>query len=246
MSKPYNIAIILSAGNSNRFLSSPKNESYIPKQLYPLNKKPIINHSIDTFLDTNLDISLIIIITNTKCYTQMSKIKKQYYNNNPHTNIVLLINDIDCRIESINTGIKYINHNNTGIKYINKNNINIIIHDSARPFINTSHITGLLNQMSDKIIYSQYYLKLNNGLMNLENHQILNRNDYVEICTPLCINYSVIKNLMEKYINKTDGNGSRIHYEFIPLLKELGLEYTLLEGHYSYLRKITTYEDLFY
>jgi 2-C-methyl-D-erythritol 4-phosphate cytidylyltransferase len=100
--------------------------------------------------------------------------------------------------------------------------------------------------MTEQIIYSQYYLKLNNGLMNLENHQILNRNDYVEICTPLCINYSVIKNLMENYINKTDVNGRRIHYEFIPLLKELGLEYTLLEGHCSYLRKITTYEDLFY
>ena len=242
MSKPYNIAIILSAGNSNRFLSSPKNESYIPKQLYTLNKKPIINHSIDTFLDTNLDISLIIIITNTKCYTQMTKIKKQYYHNNSASNIVLLINDIDCRIESINTGIKYINQINT----VPENNINIIIHDSARPFINSSHITGLLTQMTDKIIYSQYYLKLNNGLMNLENHQILNRNDYVEICTPLCINYSVIKNLMENYINKTDGNGHRINYEFIPLLKELGLEYTLLEGHYSYLRKITTYEDLFY
>jgi 2-C-methyl-D-erythritol 4-phosphate cytidylyltransferase len=240
MNNNINIAIILSAGNSERFLSSPKNELSIPKQLYLLNKKPIINHSIDTFLDTQIDISLIIVVINTKYYKEMLKIKKQYYRAN--TNIVFVINDIDCRIESINTAIKYINRNYD----ITENNINIIIHDSARPFINTSHITGLLNQMTEQIIYSQYYLKLNNGLMNLENHQILNRNDYVEICTPLCINYSVIKNLMENYINKTDVNGRRIHYEFIPLLKELGLEYTLLEGHCSYLRKITTYEDLFY
>jgi len=233
-----NIAIILSAGNSERFLSSPKNELSIPKQLYLLNKKPIINHSIDIFLDTNLDISLIIVVINTKYYKEMLNIKKQYYRNN--TNIVFLINDVDCRIESINNAIKYINRNYD----ITENNINTIIHDSARPFINSNHITVLLNQMTDKIVYSQYYLKLNNGLMNLENHQIVNRNDYVEICTPLCANYSVIKKLMENYINKTDSNGHRIHYEFIPLLKELGLEYTLLEGHYCYLRKITTYEDL--
>jgi 2-C-methyl-D-erythritol 4-phosphate cytidylyltransferase len=235
----HNIAIILSAGNSIRFLSSPKNELSIPKQLYLLNKKPIINYSIDAFLDTHIDISLIIVMINTKYYKEMLNIKKQYYRNN--TNIVFVINDIDCRIESINNGLKYINRNYD----ITENNINIIIHDSARPFINTNHITGLLNQMTDKIIYSQYYLKLNNDLINLENHQIINCNNYVEICTPLCIKYTVLKNLMENYINKTDVNGRRIHYEFIPLLKEIGLDYTLLEGHCSYLRKITTYEDLF-
>jgi 2-C-methyl-D-erythritol 4-phosphate cytidylyltransferase len=239
MRQKINIAIILSAGNSERFLSSPKNELSIPKQLYPLNNKPIINYSIDAFLDTQIDISLIIVVINTKYYKEMLKIKKQYYHNN--TNIVFVINDIDCRIESINNGLKYINRNYD----ITENNINIIIHDSARPFINTSHITGLLNQMNDKIVYSQYYLKLNNGLMKLENHQIINHNNYVEICTPLCINYTVLKNLMENYINKTDVNGRRIHYEFIPLLKLIGFDYTLLEGHCSYLRKITTFEDLF-
>jgi 2-C-methyl-D-erythritol 4-phosphate cytidylyltransferase len=75
-----NIGIILAAGNSTRF----NDEN--PKQLYLIDDKPIINHSID-ILSQSLD--EVIIVTNTYC---SDKIK---------TNHTILVNDIDNRIESI-------------------------------------------------------------------------------------------------------------------------------------------------
>lgn len=231
-----NIAVILAAGTSQRFLQQT------PKQLHLLNNKPIINYSIETFLNTENPISLILIVTNSKCYEEMLNIKNQYYMYSK-VKMVFLINDVSCRIESINTALNFIKNNwkTTGIQ---NNQLNIIIHDSARPFIKPIHIDKLLNQMYGNIVYSQYYLKLVNGLLCLENHQTINRDNYIEICTPLCINYAVLKNLMKNYINKKNSAGGRIYYEFIPILKDIGLQYTFLEGHHNYLRKITTIEDL--
>ncbi len=231
-----NIAIILAAGKSQRFLQQT------PKQLHLLNNKPIINYSIETFLGSEHQISLILIVTNSKCYEEMLNIKNQYYMY-AKVKIVFLINDVNCRIESINTALNFIKTNckTTGIQ---NNQINIIIHDAARPFINSIHVDKLLNQMTKDVVYAQYYLKLVNGLLCLENHQTVNRDNYIEICTPLCINYAVLRNLMKNYINKKDSNGGRIYHEFIPILKDIGLLYILLEGHYNYLRKITTIEDL--
>ncbi len=220
-----NIGIILAAGNSSRFILSNENTLKELKQLYLLNNKPIINYSIDAFLDTKI-IDLIIIVTNTKCYNQMikSEIKQET------ENIIYLINDIDCRFTSINIAIDYINNNK-----INEN-LKLIIHDSARPYIKSEHIK-LLIDTNDSNVYSQYYLKLVNGLMNIETQEFVNRDNYIEICTPLCINYNVL--------NKINKNKTK-YYEFIPLIKELGLKYKLIEGHMSFLRKITTFKDLDY
>ena len=41
-----NIGVILAAGKSSRFDNS------IPKQLFPINNKPLINHSIDILTQT--------------------------------------------------------------------------------------------------------------------------------------------------------------------------------------------------
>jgi 2-C-methyl-D-erythritol 4-phosphate cytidylyltransferase len=82
-----NIGIILAAGNSTRF------NDETPKQLYLIDDKPVINHSID-ILEKFFDD--IIIVANTHC---SDKIK---------TNHTVLINDIDNRIESIKVAIDYI------------------------------------------------------------------------------------------------------------------------------------------
>ena len=236
----HTIGIILAAGNSSRFMTN-SNQNNIPKQLYLLNDKPIINYSIDSFLGIK-NLEFILVVTNSKYYQQMITLKNQYYRNenekgNEKGNIIYLINDIDCRIESINVALNYINND----LIINTENTQIIIHDSARPYVTTKDLNLLLEQ---KDVYSQYYMKLVNGLMNLESHEFLNRDNYIEICTPLCINLTVLNDLFVNYINKKDNNGNRIYYEFIPLLKKKGLKYKLVEGHYSFLRKITTYDDV--
>ena len=65
-----NIGIILAAGNSKRF------NSETPKQLYLIDGKPVINHSID-ILEKFLDD--IIIVTNTNCSDKIKTNVSLYY-----------------------------------------------------------------------------------------------------------------------------------------------------------------------
>ncbi len=229
-----NICIILAAGLSTRFNSKTS------KQLYKINNIPVIKYSIDAFLIK--DISKIIIVTNTKCYYKILKLVIKYYPRYQH-HISIIINDYNCRLESMQKALNYINTLHTSsIK-------NIIIHDSARPFINKTHIKHLINtQHINQMLYTQYYLKLTNGLARYTHDQELefvDRDKYIEICTPLCIDYQLFNKIMNDSEYK-DQNGKRLFQEFIPVMNILNLQYKyhFLEGNYSFLRKITTTNDL--
>lgn len=231
-----NIGIILAAGLSTRFNSKTS------KQLFKIHNKYIIQYSIDAFLLKK--ITKIIIVTNTKCYYKIYKIITKYYQKHQMIlPISIIINDYNCRLESMQKALNYINNLDT------KSIKNIIIHDSARPFINKKHIKHLINtQRINKMLYTQYYIKLTNGLARYTQTQELefvDRDKYIEICTPLCIDYQLFNKIMNDTEYK-DEKGNRLFQEFIPVMNILNLQskYKLLEGHYSFLRKITTQNDL--
>ena len=205
-----NIGIILAAGNSTRF------DNETPKQLYLINDKPIINHSID-ILEKFLD--EIIIVTNTNC---SDKIKTK------HTT---LINDVDDRIESIKVALDYI-----GDKKYN----NILIHDSARPFITTDVISELL-ESSKTYQHSQYYLELVNGLVrkNEIGWEVAPREDFMELCSPQITEFELFKNIFINYIE------TKIDCEILPIICKLKYDYNLIKGSNKYLRKITTTDDIY-
>jgi len=239
---PFNICILLSAGTSSRFVSN------INKQLYILdNKKPVITFSIETIIDY---VDKLIIITNSKCYNEIVNLpiiklqRKNFTSKNSNSKIIVLKNDINCRLESINTGLQYINKYYKNNKSINLSNI--IIHDAARPHIKKEYIENLLinSRSINNTLYSQYYLKLINGLMNIDIdngiHEIVDRDKYIELCTPLCINYHIFDFIFKNYMDKEN----RITNEFIPIMKLLDIKYNFIEGHYKYLRKITTIDDV--
>ena len=121
----FNIGILLAAGFSSRFNNSN------PKQLYIINNKHVICYSIDVMLKT---LDKLIIVTNSKCY---KKIKHIIKNKNKNKSIIVLKNDINCRLESIGIGLNYINKNYNHCS-------NVLIHDSARPYITEQMIDGLL------------------------------------------------------------------------------------------------------
>jgi len=210
-----NIAIILAGGMSTRFNQDK------PKQLYLIDNKPIILYSIEAFINC---VDNIVIISNSTYFKDIKKIVKKY------NKVKILINDINCRLESIYTGLKYLK---------NKKIKNIIIHDACRPYIEEIHIKKLIEECK---IYSQYYIKLNGGLYkkDLINYEIVNRDDYIEIATPLCINYELALFIYENYM----GKNHRIVWEFINILDILNIKYNMIEGHNKFLRKITTYDDL--
>ena len=203
------IGIILASGESTRF------KSKIPKQLYKLNNRYLIEYSIKAMKL----LSKIIIITNKKCYHKMLKLKYKY------KKLEIICNDTKNRNETILKSVEYIKKYNPKI---------IIIHDSARPYIKMRHIYNLLN-FSKKYKYVQYCMKLTNGLGKIINKKVIpcNRDEYIELCSPICINY--------KYISKTYDVNT---IELFEKMDEDNVKYKLLYGSYKYLRKITYINDV--
>jgi len=216
-SKPLRVGIILAGGHSSRFGLD------VIKQLYIVGELPVILYSVEAmkFLDK------IIIISNSRCCEQIKKLVEGYIN------IVVLTNDIDCRLESLWCGLKYIEQN---IKDVGR----VVVHDAARYLIKSNHIECLLTY--ENISYVQYILKLTNGLFCINNptYDEPNRDDYVELVTPICINFNLAYYIFSHYMMPDN----RISYEFLNIIRLMGLTYKLVEGHYNFLKKITTFADI--
>jgi 2-C-methyl-D-erythritol 4-phosphate cytidylyltransferase/2-C-methyl-D-erythritol 2,4-cyclodiphosphate synthase len=118
--------IICAAGNSERF-----NDASIPKQFLPLNKKSVLEHSIDKFLDANI-IDHIIIASNPDHHTYLNPIKEKYRDNNK---IEIIIGGKN-RIESVYNCLRHIETRSPEF---------VIIHDAARPNFDAKLINELLN-----------------------------------------------------------------------------------------------------
>ena len=88
-----NIGILLAAGKSLRF------EKDTPKQLYKINDKTIVSHSIDLMSEC---LDELIVVTNSDCANKISIPK----------NATIAINDFDCRLASIKAAL-----NHMGKKY---------------------------------------------------------------------------------------------------------------------------------
>jgi 2-C-methyl-D-erythritol 4-phosphate cytidylyltransferase len=206
-----NIGVILAAGKSSRF------EDSIPKQLFTINDKPIINHSIDILSKTLDD---VIIITNSSCHHQIK------------TDKTIIINDDDDRIKSIKKALDYLDGGDWE---------NILIHDAARPFITEWHINELIESQT-KNVHSQYYLPIVNGLAKISESgswEIPNRNDYIQLCSPQITDFKLFNNIFREYIE------TNMDCEVLPIVSKLKYQYNLIKGDNKYLRKITTINDIY-
>lgn len=222
----YNIALLLTAGTSSRFISNDGK----PKQLYKLNDIPIIMYSIRTLLNIN-EIYEIIIITNSICTEEISELIRYY------SRVTLLINNVNDRLDSIGIGLDYIKNKYNRIK-------NIIIHDVARPFVPQAYFEELLDSCKS-YLYSQYYLKLTNGLAKYDEEKnniiMMDRDKYIEICTPLAANFDLYYYIFMIYISKPN----RVAYEHYDIMNAMNIKYNLILGSNNHLRKITTIDDIF-
>ena len=220
-----NVGILLVAGFSTRFDSSH------PKQLYKIDDKPIFLYSLEVMLNT---LNSVIVVTNSTCFSEIENTIKEL---TKRDKITILINDINCRLQSMGTALNYLKETEESIPIDN-----IIIHDGARPFIKEMHIQCVLNELSQPtIFYSQYYVKIVDGLINnnFNFFDDVNRDDFSIICTPIGIDYRIFSFLFPDFIQK-----ERITWEFIPLLKLLRIRFSLIEGRHEELRKITIKNDI--
>ncbi len=203
-----NVGVLLAAGNGRRFNGQ--------KQLYQIGNKSLTSISFDAMqlLDE------VIVVTNTLCHHQMAAAL-------PTATIV--INDVDSRLQSINVALDYL-----GDRQIT----NILIHDAARPFI-TTHVKDLLG-ISEDYQYAQFFLKLVNGLVKKNGmvHEVVNRDDYIELCTPQIMRYQLFRFLFKTFIHQGPA------CEILPLADLFKIKYKLLEGRHKHLRKVTTLDDV--
>ncbi len=219
-----NIAILLSAGTSSRF------ESDTPKQLFNYKNKELIMYSIENLVQL---VDSIVIVTNSKCIDKISELVEKAKINKiilSTKSIYLIVSDYNCRLESIGSGINYIEYN------LQLEPTNILIHDSARPFVPLDYYK---NMLSNTNLYSQYGLKLTNGLMDL-NFNTLNRDFYVELCSPICINWKLAKLIYHNFISRSN----RYTHEFIDVIKIYKINIQIFYGKYNSLRKITVIDDV--
>lgn len=125
-----NVAIILAAGKSRRF------DEEVPKQFAKLAGKPVIEHTLDIF-DNHPLIDEIYVIVNkeyfafTKTLIQRGLFKK----------VKKMLLGGETRQESSSVGI-----------FACENDVKkVIIHDSARPFVDSNMITSVIQSLDEFI-----------------------------------------------------------------------------------------------
>lgn len=190
---------------------STRFKSSINKILYSYNNKSILTYSLEAMKH----LKLIIIVVNSDTYKHIENIEHNYK---------IIINDENDRIISIKKALNCIPNDIS----------NIYIHDAARFMITKDHLDNL---SSTNKLYSQYVIKLTNGLTNIKLYHDIERNDYLELCTPIYINVSLAKYIYNNFI-------PNFTYEVIYLLNVLDIDYDLIDGHLSFLKKLTYIEDI--
>ena len=205
-----NVGIILGAGHGERF----GNE--IPKQFCMLNNKKVIDYSISVF-ENSENIDQLIIVVPQKW------VKKIQSENKKHIVIPGGANRKDS---------SYL-----GLKKCPENTQNVLIHDSARPFVQTelidSCIANLINH--DAVIVS---LKATDTIMKVSNNMIVNIEDRDTLFlnqTPQGFKYHIILDAHK--------NMKTMKTDDISLINLNENKCMILEGS-SYNIKITNPEDL--
>uniref|UniRef100_A0A6C0ED94 MobA-like NTP transferase domain-containing protein n=1 Tax=viral metagenome TaxID=1070528 RepID=A0A6C0ED94_9ZZZZ len=142
----------------------------------------------------------------------------------------VIVNDVDDRLESIRVGINKAQE--LGFGYV-------IIHDVARPNITSEHVNKLLESKS---LMAQWCIAITNGLHKLRSltFEIVDRDQHIELCTPVKIKTELAKYIADTYMNKEN----RIVWEWINILDVMKIKYDLIYGNHKYLKKLTTQDDI--
>ncbi|MFP4461412.1 MAG: 2-C-methyl-D-erythritol 4-phosphate cytidylyltransferase [Thermotogota bacterium] len=218
-----NIALILAAGKGTRF------ESPFPKQLVPLNGKAILTYSLDIVENmSDLDMTMLVIdLLHKRLFREIAdKYKKR----------IEMCPGGSTRQQSVYNGLKYIK------KIIPQTDtINVLIHDSARPFATTVFKNVLSMLKKEEAVVPVIKPKDTNYL--IEDQKIVNipcREHLFHVQTPQGFSFPTIfdchKLTAEKQMNTFTDDGS-LYY------KLKGKSPTVVDGDQMNF-KITNKKDL--
>lgn len=205
-------AIITAGGTSSRFGGQTN------KLLEKINNKPIIQYTVDAFVNSNVD--EIIICSNSAIIEELSDIFKTY-------DKVKIIEGGNSRQASVYNGLK-----------VAKGDY-ILIHDGARPMITPQIIENTKQMVIQKQAVSVMTKTVDTIKEVDENGKIIrtiDRSKLYNTQTPQAFEYNLIKNAHDKLQgqNFTDDAG---------MVEFLGHDVYIVVGDYRNI-KVTTKSDL--
>ncbi len=205
-------AIITAGGTSSRFGGQTN------KLLEKINNKPIIQYTVDAFVNSNVD--EIIICSNSAIIEELSDIFKTY-------DKVKIIEGGNSRQASVYNGLK-----------VTKGDY-ILIHDGARPMITPQIIENTKQMVIQKQAVSVMTKTVDTIKEVDENGKIIrtiDRSKLYNTQTPQAFEYNLIKNAHNKLQgqNFTDDAG---------MVEFLGHDVYIVVGDYRNI-KVTTKSDL--
>ena len=168
-----NVAVILAAGNSNRFKDTK------PKQFQKFGDQMIVEYSINTFLNHSEIDEVLLLVPNQYVDFIKQKIK----------NCKILVGG-QTRQES-----SYIALENCPTE-----TQNILIHDAARPFVDNEIISNCIKELKDNIAVCPA-LPCTDTIAKVKDSnikQILNRNELYRLQTPQAFNFLILSECHQK------------------------------------------------
>ena len=216
--------IIASAGKGSRMKMDRR------KQNIPIHNKPLLWHTLNSFLDINILFSDIYVMVNKKDinYTKNHIIPDLYFDK--EVNIHVLPGG-HSRVETIQNGI---NSLNDLTDYV-------FIHDGARPFVDEDLLNRLITALNDfnaviPAVSVKDTIKVKNNSLVVNT---LDRDSLVAVQTPQAFSYKIIKEAYEK-VENIEGK----IYDDSLMVENIGEPVKIVEGDYNNF-KITTKEDLY-
>ena len=218
-----NIAVILLAGKGERL------NKETPKQFLEVKGKPLFFYSLETFIAHPL-IDSIILVTSSK---YLNDVKASVFNKSKKIKDVILGGK--TRQESVFNSLRYLSKNSVS------DNDNILIHDSARPFVSSEVISDCVKSLEDNraVVTS---IKMLDTVSIRENNfvkEMLDRETLYIHQTPQAFKFDLIYKAHQEALNKEMYDKS----DDVFLVKNLGEKVLYIDGERSNF-KITNEEDL--
>ncbi len=218
-------AIVVAAGNSNRFSRNGKKNRKLSKVFVRLGGKPVIYYSLAA-LNKHPLIGEIIVVTNPLSLDAAYSVVKRYKINK----VSKLVLGGKERKDSVLSGLKSLDPRS---KYV-------LIHDGARPFINKDIISSVIREgMFYKAAVVAVPVKptIKRAGRGMWVKETIKRDELWEIQTPQVFVKDLIISAYKKF------GGSKVTDDSM-LVEKSGKKVKLVRGAYSNI-KITTPEDIF-
>lgn len=169
--------VIVLAGNSTRFGQA--------KQFFPINNQPMCSYTISAFNNHPL-IDEIVLVIRKEDEQEIKKIISSY-NFKKVKNIVY---GGSTRAESVRNGLNVVSYEKG----------KVLIHDGARPLVNESLITRLVEEL-DKSKCVVPFLLQEDATYSLSKNNYVERQDLFRIQTPQAFRIEIIKDIFSNHFD---------------------------------------------